>query len=150
MTAAMPGTGRSPCTVLLIEDSLLDVDLTTEAFRTVLPETSLHSVRTGEEGLRDLERRAVEGRLPDLILLDLKLPGITGQEVLRSIKASEALRRVPVLIFSSSDHRDDRAGSYDGGANGYLVKPRTFQGFLDVVRSVGGFWLEWNARPPRD
>ncbi len=149
MAEASTRTRSLPATVLLVEDNRLDVDLTEDAFRTVWPLTQLHAVFTGEEALLFLERGTDDGALPDLILLDLKLPGMSGQEVLRRVKGSRQWSRIPILIFSSSDHTEDRAGSYDGGANGYLVKPRTFQGFLDVVRSIGEFWLAWNARPPR-
>ncbi|TVP56302.1 MAG: response regulator [Gemmatimonadales bacterium] len=149
MAEASARTRSLPATVLLVEDNRLDVDLTEDAFRTVWPGTALHSVFTGEEALRYLEQCSEDGSLPDLILLDLKLPGMSGQEILRRVKGARPWSRIPILIFSSSDHVDDRAGSYDGGANGYLVKPRTFQGFLDVVRSIGDFWLAWNARPPR-
>ena len=86
--------------------------------------------------------------LPSLVLLDLKLPGIDGFEVLRRIKSTPMLKRLPVIILTSSKEEGDRAFSYDNGANSYLVKPVSFDGFLDVVRKIEGYWLALNVAPP--
>jgi DNA-binding response OmpR family regulator len=86
--------------------------------------------------------------LPSLVLLDLKLPGIDGFEVLRQIKSTAMLKRLPVIILTSSKEEGDRALSYDNGANSYLVKPVSFDGFLDVVRKIEGYWLSLNVAPP--
>jgi len=88
--------------------------------------------------------------LPGLVLLDLKMPGIDGFEVLRQIKSTAGLKRLPVIILTSSKEEGDRAMSYDNGANSYLVKPVSFEGFLDVVRTIGDYWLTLNMGPPRD
>lgn len=86
--------------------------------------------------------------LPDFILLDLKLPGIDGQEVLRRVKATPILCRIPVIILTSSQEQVDMVQSYDGGANRYLVKPVSFGGFLKVVAHVQEYWLILNSEPP--
>lgn len=137
-----------PGRVLLVEDRRLDVELTLDAFRQALPGTRVESVLTGEDALERLEH-VDENELPDLILLDLHLPGMSGHEVLRRIKGSRSLHRIPVLILSSSNDAADRASSRADGASGYFLKPRSFGGFLDVVRSIRDSWREWNAFPPR-
>jgi CheY-like chemotaxis protein len=86
--------------------------------------------------------------LPRLVLLDLKLPGIDGFEVLRQIKTAPVLKRLPVIILTSSKEDGDRILSYDRGANSYLVKPVSFEGFLEVVRQIKGYWLSLNVDPP--
>jgi CheY-like chemotaxis protein len=85
---------------------------------------------------------------PAHILLDLKLPGIDGFEVLRQIKSTPVLKRLPVVILTSSKEEGDCALSYDRGANSYLVKPVSFDGFLNVVRQIEGYWLSLNVAPP--
>ncbi len=85
---------------------------------------------------------------PNLVLLDLKLPGIDGFEVLRQIKSTPLLKRLPVVILTSSKEEGDRALSYDIGANSYLVKPVSFDGFLDVVREIDDYWIRLNIEPP--
>ena len=88
--------------------------------------------------------------LPDIVLLDLKMPGIDGHEVLRRIKKTEKLKRIPVTILTSSSDEGDRAMSYDNGANSYLVKPVSFDDFLKVVKKVSEYWLTLNVEPPLD
>ena len=86
--------------------------------------------------------------LPDIVLLDLKMPGVDGFEVLRRVKAAPPLRRIPVIVLTSSKEEGDRATAYDAGANSYLLKPVSFSGFLDVVRKVETYWIELNVPPP--
>ncbi len=88
--------------------------------------------------------------LPDLVLLDLKLPGIDGHEVLRQIKSTPVLKRVPVVVLTSSREERDRLQCYDVGANSFLVKPIDFDGFMDVVREVDAYWLNLNVPPSDD
>jgi DNA-binding response OmpR family regulator len=88
--------------------------------------------------------------MPDLILLDLKLPRVDGFEVLRQIKSADILKRLPVVILTSSKDEGDRALSYDIGANSYLVKPVSFDGFLGVIKQIEGYWLSLNVAPPEN
>lgn len=139
--------------ILLVEDNEMDVELTLDAFREARLSNSIYVVRSGEEALaylfgeEDYANRTVYP-LPDLILLDLKMPGIDGHEVLVQVKSDEVLKRVPVVILTSSKEEGDLEMSYDRGANSYLVKPVSFEGFLDVVQTVSDYWLTLNVGPP--
>ena len=86
--------------------------------------------------------------MPSLVLLDLKLPGVDGFEVLRQVKSAPILRRLPVIILTSSKEEGDRALTYDIGANSYIVKPVSFNGFLDVIKQIEGYWISLNVAPP--
>ncbi len=141
--------------ILLVEDNQMDVELTLDAFHEARLSNTVQVTRNGQEALDYLFCRGkYAGResylLPDLVLLDLKMPGIDGFEVLRQIKSTAGLKRLPVIILTSSKEEGDRAMSYDNGANSYLVKPVSFEGFLDVVRTIGDYWLTLNMGPPRD
>ena len=142
-----------PAHILLIEDNRMDVELILDAFREARLGNQIHVVRNGQEALDYLfgqgeyaDRQAFP--LPDLILLDLKMPGIDGHEVLRRVKETPGLKRLPVVVLTSSREEGDRALSYDNGANSYLVKPVSFEGFLEVVRQVADYWLILNVGPP--
>jgi CheY-like chemotaxis protein len=139
--------------ILLVDDNANDVELTLHAFSEARLANDLDVARSGTEALDRLfgrTRRPDGGRfpLPDLILLDIKMPGIDGFEVLRQIKAAPVLRRIPVVILTSSREEGDRAMTYDTGANSYLVKPVSFDGMLEVVRKIEDYWLTINVRPP--
>jgi len=144
---------KSVVSILLVEDNRMDVELTLDAFREARLMNTVHVASNGPAALDYLfgrgqftDREAYP--LPDLILLDLKLPGIDGFEVLRQIKSAPILKRLPVVILTSSKEEGDRALSYDIGANSYLVKPVSFDGFLGVVRQIEGYWLSLNVGPP--
>jgi CheY-like chemotaxis protein len=139
--------------ILLVEDNRMDAELTLDAFREAKLSNTIHVATDGQQALDYLfgrgiyaDRRAYP--MPNLVLLDLKLPGIDGFEVLRQIKSTPILKRLPVVILTSSKEEGDRAVSYDGGANSYLVKPVSFEGFLGVVRQIEGYWLSLNVGPP--
>jgi CheY-like chemotaxis protein len=142
-----------PAHILLVEDNRMDVELTLDAFHEAKLLNTIHVATDGQEALDYLfgrgqytDRNAYP--LPNLVLLDLKLPGIDGFEVLRQIKSTPVLKRLPVVILTSSKEEGDRALSYDHGANSYLVKPVSFEGFLGVVREIDGYWLTLNVAPP--
>ena len=142
-------------TILLVEDNKMDVELTLNAFEEHRLTNPIQVVRTGQEALDYLlGQHAYSDRerypLPALVLLDLKLPGVSGVEVLREIKAREKLKRIPVVILTSSRDEGDRSLTYDNGANSYLVKPVSFEGFLEVVRTIHDYWLTLNVGPPND
>jgi CheY-like chemotaxis protein len=142
-----------PAHILLVEDNRMDVELTLDAFREARLSNTIHVASTGQAALDYLFGRGVYADrtaypLPSLILLDLKLPGIDGHEVLRQIKSTPELKRLPVIILTSSREEGDRALSYDNGANSYLVKPVSFEGFVDVVRQIEDYWFTINVGPP--
>lgn len=139
--------------ILLVEDNQMDIELTLDAFHEAKLLNTIQVVTTGTEALDYLFSRGKfadrqKYPMPNLILLDLKLPGIDGFEVLQQIKATPMLKRLPVVILTSSKEEGDRALSYDRGANSYLVKPVSFDGFLSIVRQVNGYWLTLNVAPP--
>lgn len=142
-----------PIRILLVEDNIFDVELTLDAFREVNLADRIQVVRNGTEALNYLlGREPYHDRqnypLPDLILLDLKLPGIGGHDVLYEVKSTPALKRIPVIILTSSQEESDLAKSYDNGANSYLVKPISANGFLGVVNQIDQYWLSLNIGPP--
>lgn len=139
--------------ILLVEDSRMDVELTLDAFREARLANTVHVAPDGQAALDYLFGRGTFADrdaypLPNLVLLDLKLPGIDGFQVLRTIKETPLLKRLPVVVLTSSKEEGDRALSYDIGANSYLVKPVSFEGFLGVVREIEGYWLSLNVGPP--
>ena len=145
----------NPAHILLVEDNRMDVELTLDAFKEARLLNTIHVALNGQEALdylfgrgKYVDRSAYP--LPNLILLDLKLPGIDGFEVLRQIKGTPLLKRLPVVVLTSSKEEGDRALSYDIGANSYLVKPVSFDGFLGVVRQIEGYWLTLNVAPPNN
>ena len=138
-----------PVEILLVEDSPGDVQLTIEALRDAKVSTHLHVAQDGEEALAFL--RHAEGfeevPRPDLVLLDLNLPKKSGHEVLTEIKQDPDLRRIPVVILSTSDSEDDVLAAYDQNANCYVTKPVDLDRFWEVVRSIDQFWLSFVKLP---
>ena len=136
----------SPHTVeiLMAEDNPGDVRLMLEALRQYKVRNQLHVVEDGEAALAFLRREApyAQAPRPDLILLDLNMPRKGGLEVLASIKADPSLRRIPVVILTSSGAERDVVSSYDQHANCYIVKPLDLEQFIQVVERIEGFWLE--------
>ncbi|MBP7497901.1 MAG: response regulator [Bacteroidales bacterium] len=139
--------------ILLVEDNQMDVVLTLDAFREAKLKNKIYVARNGKEALDYLfgnEKYAdrVLYPLPNLILLDLKMPGIDGFEVLRQVKNAEKLKRIPVIILTSSKEEGDRTLSYDIGANSYLLKPVSFDGFTEVVKKIDDYWFSLNIGAP--
>lgn len=144
---------EKPAQILLVEDNNMDVVLTLDAFREARLKNKINVARNGSEALDYLFGRGKfsdreEYPLPSLVLLDLKMPGIDGFEVLRQIKSADMLKRIPVIILTSSKEEGDRALSYDIGANSYLLKPVSFDGFTDVVKKIDDYWFSLNINAP--
>jgi two-component system, chemotaxis family, response regulator Rcp1 len=129
--------------ILLVEDNLADARLTIEAMKEAKVYNRLAHVQDGEEALAFLrhEGRYVQAPRPDLILLDLNMPRKDGREVLAAIKADGRLRRIPVVVLTSSEAEEDILKAYNLNANCYVTKPVDLDQFLKVVRAIEEFWL---------
>jgi chemotaxis family two-component system response regulator Rcp1 len=140
----MENNSGHPITILLVEDNSADIRLTREALKEGKVSNSLHAVNDGVEALAFLRRsgKYASAAIPDLILLDLNLPKKSGLEVLAEIKLDEELKRIPIVILTTSQAEEDIVRSYDLHANAYVTKPVNLQQFIDVVKSIEEFWLE--------
>jgi chemotaxis family two-component system response regulator Rcp1 len=127
-----------PKRILVVDDSSADVRLLREALREHRVTVELIAEPDGESALAHLREAA---RLPDLVLLDLNLPGIDGREVLERLKADPSLASIPVIVLSTSSSPTDVADCYARHANAYLVKPLHLDEFTDLVRGLESFWL---------
>jgi CheY-like chemotaxis protein len=138
-------TPAPPPQILVVEDNPADIDLTREAFRdvSVTSTADVHAVTNGEEALRFLrgEEEFSDRQRPDLVLLDLNLPLKDGRDVLAEIKRDPDLRRIPVLVLTTSSSTEDVRAAYDRHANAYIQKPVGFGDFLAVATSIRDFWL---------
>ena len=139
--------------ILLVEDNRMDVELTLDAFKEARLLNTIYVSPNGQDALDYLFGRGkyadrITYPMPNLVLLDLKLPGVDGFEVLRQVKSAPILKRLPVVILTSSKEEGDRALTYDIGANSYIVKPVSFNGFLDVIKQIEGYWISLNVAPP--
>jgi CheY-like chemotaxis protein len=135
----------SQATILLVEDDPDDAALTERALQEGMP-ARFEVARDGQEAMDYLSSDAND--VPQLVLLDLGLPGTGGVEVLRRIRENERTSVVPVVILTSSYSPDDLAAAYRYGANSYVRKPADFDHFTDVVRQLGRYWLGVNEPPP--
>src|SRR5579863_4313776 len=138
--------------ILLVEDSRKDVDLTLAALEEHHLANEVVVAADGVEALDYLHRRGKFIDRPDghpvVVLLDLKMPRIDGLEVLRHVKAQPELKRIPIVVLTSSREEQDIVKSYDFGVNAYVVKPVAFESFIDVVKQLGLFWVITNQAPP--
>jgi CheY-like chemotaxis protein len=136
--------------ILLVEDNPGDVRLTKEALQDAKVRNTMETVPDGVEAMAFLrkEGRYQHSTRPDLILLDLNLPKKSGLEVLREVKADEDLRRIPVVVLTTSQAEQDIVKSYDLHANAYIAKPVELCQFIAVVKAIEDFWLEIVRLPP--
>lgn len=134
--------------ILLVEDSDDDADLTAMAFREANIANPIVRVRDGVEALERLHGDAAEGALPVVVLLDLKLPRVNGIEVLKSIRATDATKHLPVVVLTSSDDDGDRLQAYTHLANSYVRKPVDYDAFVAASRRLGLYWTVTNMPPP--
>lgn len=135
--------------VLLVEDSEDDALLIRRAFRIGAPDLDLEILRDGTSALDRLEG-AVAEELPRLVLLDLRMPGISGFEVLRRIRENPRTRFMPVVILSNSALEADRELAFDQGANSYLQKPLDEASLTQIVRYVDRYWVPLHRQPRED
>jgi CheY-like chemotaxis protein len=142
---------EKPCRILYAEDNLNDIELTIAALEECNLADRLDVVRNGVEALDYLYCRGSFSErpnfFPDFIMLDIKMPGIDGIEVLKNIRSSDKLRNVPVIMLTSSEMESDIIDSYSSGANGYVVKPINFDEFVTAIKGIGTYWASINTSP---
>lgn len=138
--------------ILLVEDNAPDAKLTVEAFKESKVKNEIIVVEDGIEAMDYLFKRGKyeKAETPDIILLDLNLPKKDGREVLEEIKTNDSLKKIPVIILTTSKAEEDILKTYDLHANCYIPKPVDFEKFLSVVKSIEDFWLTVVKLPPKD
>ncbi len=129
--------------ILLVEDNPADIDLTRESLDEAQILSNLHVVQDGVEAMTFLNQESPheDAPIPDLVLLDLNLPKKDGREVLRECKEDEQLRKLPIVVLTSSQAEADIARAYDLHANSYVVKPVELSAFVEIMKQIEGFWL---------
>ncbi len=143
-------SGVTPIEILLVEDNVADVRLTMEALKEAKVYNRLSVVDDGVKAMEFLRRTGpyADAPFPDLILLDLNLPRKDGREVLAEVKADPELRRIPVVVLTTSQAQEDVLRAYDLHANCYISKPVGFEQFVTVVQALEDFWLTIVKLPP--
>jgi CheY-like chemotaxis protein len=129
--------------VLLVDDNPADSDLTTEVLARAVCPSHIHAVTDGAQAIAFLRRQGkyAHAIVPDIVILDLSLPGKDGRAVLAEVKADPLLRKIPIAIFSTSEAPQDIVCSYELGANCYVSKPGNLRDFISAVTSIGEFWF---------
>jgi len=130
--------------ILIVEDNPDDESLTQRGLR-----KSSAEIEVALDGALALEALMAMDRLPDLVLLDLKLPKIDGSEVLRQLRSEARTSKLCVVVFTSSSEPADIARCYALGCNSYVIKPVTYEDYIEAVRNIAGYWLMLNASPAR-
>ncbi len=141
-----------PIEILLAEDSAADVRLTREALKDAKVLNRMSVVRDGVEVMAFLRRQSPHENAPrpDLVLLDLNMPKMDGREVLAKMKSDEDLKRIPVVVLSTSQSEEDILQSYNLHANCFITKPVDLNQFITVVKSIEHFWLTIVELPPEE
>ena len=144
--------GLAPLVILLVEDDLADQKLIKISLRNEKIDNDLFTVQSGEEGMDFLYRRGKynDGTpQPDLILLDLNMPGMGGKEFLRRIKEDEKVKQIPVVILTTSEAEKDIIDSYKLQASGYVHKPVTLEEFKEAMKKLKQYWFLLCKRVPK-
>ena len=139
----------APLRILLVEDNPAHAELVIRSFKDHMLNSEIHHVMNGELALDYLFRRSEftdpeKYPQPHVILLDIRMPKVSGLEVLKELKASEELRHIPVIILTTSDAEQDVSSAYHNYVNSYLVKPVEFDKFMQLMEELGFYWLNWN------
>ncbi|GHF47533.1 CheY-like chemotaxis protein [Deinococcus metalli] len=139
---------HAPLHILLVEDNPDDAYLTREAFESLEPTPTFSVCSDGVDAMDYLHRQLSDQQaLPDIVLMDLNMPRMDGFGLLEHLKRDPALRALPVLVFSTSNAREDVRRAYEAYANSYICKPRLFSEYEDVVQAVRTFWLRTASLP---
>lgn len=147
----MQTTNAEPVEILLVEDDQDDIFLTKKAFEKQSVINNLHVVQDGVDAMAFLrqEEEHADAPRPDIILLDLNLPTMDGDEVLEAIQDDPELRTIPVVVLTSSEAEEDIVRSYELNANAYLTKPVDFEGFVGIIESIDQFWINFVKVPDK-
>jgi len=139
-----------PLQILLVDDNPADIELTRQCFRESQIPNEVHAVSSGDATLAYLTREGEFARAsrPDLVLLDLNMPGVDGREILAAIKSDSALLTIPVVILTTSDADYDVDGAYRLRANSYLRKPADLDEFVELAEAVCLYWGRYVILPP--
>ena len=140
-----------PINILIVEDNYADIRLVQEVFKEGKLYVNLDAVNDGIEAMAYLrkEDKYKDANRPDIILLDLNMPRKNGYEVLEEVKIDDNLKRIPVIVMTISKAEEDILKSYNLHANAYIVKPVGLNQFIEVIRSLEGFWLTIVKLPPK-
>ncbi len=153
MTEQDPAPSESnPIDILLVEDDPDHTELISVALHRANQLNHIVICNSGPEAIRFLSRNETDrytlASLPNLILLDLRMPGMDGLEVLKAIRANEQLATIPICMLTTSEDPDDIARCYKAGANGYVSKPTNYNRFLERIQQLSHFWFDINIPPP--
>lgn len=137
--------------ILLVEDSKADIRLTKEVFASIDLRSQIHVVTDGEAALDFIYKRGdyVDAETPDLVLLDLNIPKLDGRSVLKTVKEDVDLRRIPVIVLTTSENDEDVNAAYNFHANAYVVKPISFKAFSELIERIRRFWIDEVAFPEK-
>ena len=151
-TTMSKDSSERPIDILLIEDNPGDIRLTRIAFEEARVRNDLHVVQNGGDALDYLRQRGEYSEVPrpDIVLLDLNLPGMSGFDILETVKKDVDLKAIPVIVLTSSDAEEDIVKSYEEHANAFLKKPVDADEFIDLARSLGEFWIQMVELPSVD
>lgn len=141
---------EAPFDILLVEDDPADAALALRALGQSNAPTRVHLVRDGDECLRFLRRQGpdfAEAPRPSLILLDLNMPRVSGHEVLAAVKDDESLRKIPIVVLTTSDFEHDVVRSYNLGANSFITKPVDVDQFISLIKAVENYWFHLVSLP---
>jgi len=141
-------TTLAPFKILLVEDNPNDIEITRRALEKGQVKNELTIARDGQEALDILFGSCTETTLPGLILLDLNLPRVDGREVLSRIKGDPDLKRIPVIVLTTSTREEDVVRTYDLGVNTFISKPVRFEDFIKVVTAIQEYWIVIATLPP--
>lgn len=133
-----------PAHILLVEDNDGDILLTIEAFEECKVKTEISIAKNGQEALDFLFNRGafIDAKKPDLILLDINIPILNGHEVLQEIKSDPTLKKIPVIILTTSSNQKDIDKAYENHTNSYIKKPLEIEDFLNVIKKIEDFWFQ--------